>query len=72
MVQLYFPLVFTRYSVPDMPRKSFLSDVCAFRSCERLLLAESLVAGSAHAPRLSCNKWRKDGPIIFATLFYTQ
>src|SRR5690242_18277988 len=33
---------------------------------------QSLVTGSAHVPPLSCNKWRKDGPIIYATCFYTQ
>src|SRR5689334_4605125 len=69
MAQLSLPLVFTRNSVPGVPRKSFLRDVCALRSCERLLLAESLVTGSTHLPPLSCNKWRKDGPIIFATVF---
>src|SRR5579883_1995689 len=43
MVQLSLPLVFTRNSVPGVPRKSFLRDGCALRSCERLLVAESLV-----------------------------
>ena len=72
MVLLYLPLVFTRNSVPGVPRKSFLRGVCALRSCERLFLPESLVTGSAHPPPLSCNKWRRDGPIILASCFYTQ
>src|SRR5690348_13642735 len=72
MVQLSLPLVFTRNSVSGGPRKSFLRGVCALRLCERLLMAESLVTGSAHPPPLSCNKWRNNGPIIFATCFYTQ
>src|SRR5579883_2641916 len=72
MVQLSFPLVFTRNNVPGVPRKSFLRGVFSLRSCERLLLAESLVTGSAHPPPLSCNKWRKDGPIKFSTCFYTK
>ena len=46
MVQLSLPLVFTRNSILGVPRKSFLRGVCALRSCERLLLAESLVTGS--------------------------
>ena len=69
---IIFPLVFTRSSVPGVPRKSFLRSVCALRSCERLLLAESWVTGSAHPPPLSCNKWRKESPIMFPTCFYTQ
>src|SRR5579883_2078940 len=47
MVQLSLPLAFTRNSVPGVPRKSFLRAVCALRSCERLLLAESWFTGSA-------------------------
>ena len=69
MVQSSLPLVFTRNSVPGVPRKSFLRGVCALGSCERLLFAESLVTGSAHPPPLSCNKWRNNGPIIFFHLF---
>src|SRR5579883_3323251 len=58
MVQLNFPLVFTR-NIPGVPRKSFLRDVSTLRSCERLRLAESLVTGSAHPPPLSCNKEKR-------------
>ena len=53
MVQLSLPLVFTRNSVRGVPRKSFLRDVGTLRSCERLLLAESLVIDLAHPPPLS-------------------
>src|SRR5690348_14450403 len=69
MVQFSFPLIFTRNSVPDVPRKSVLRGVCAFGSCERLLFAESLLTCSAHPPPLSCNKWRNNGTIMFCHLF---
>ena len=72
MVHLYFPLVFSRNSVPGEPGKSFLHNVCSLRGCKRLLLAKSLVTGSARPPPLSCNKCRNDGPFIFPTCFYTK